>query len=176
MNNSMSDARQTAERIEDVALEIVRERRRTAQEGIEMKTISFFVPGLPKGQPRPRAFARKMGNKFVARVYDSGTAEGWKGAIAAFAKAHLPEIPTELPVAVAFTFTMPRPKKHFTRKGLRQDAPDAFTQKPDCDNLAKSALDALTVIGMWKDDAQVYDLRVIKKYGGQSGAQITIEF
>jgi len=51
-----------------------------------MKPITFFVPGEPKGQPRPRAFARKMGDKFVARVFDAATAEGWKGAIAAVAQ------------------------------------------------------------------------------------------
>jgi Holliday junction resolvase RusA-like endonuclease len=141
-----------------------------------MKTISFFVPGLPKGQPRPRAFARKMGGKFVARVYDSATAEGWKGAIAGCAKEYLPEIPTELPVAMQITFSMPRPKYHFKRSGLRQDAPDAYTSKPDSDNLAKAVMDCLTLVGMWKDDAQVYDLRVIKKYGGATGAQITIEY
>jgi Holliday junction resolvase RusA-like endonuclease len=141
-----------------------------------MKVIQFFVPGLPKGQPRPRAFARKMGDKFVARVYDSGTAENWKGAIAGCAKEHFPEIPTELPVALSITSYMPRPKYHFTKKGLRQEAPDVFTGKPDCDNLAKAVCDCLTICGMWKDDAQVFDLRVIKKYGDRSGAQITLEY
>lgn len=45
-------------------------------------TITFFIHGDPKPQPRPRAFARRMGAKFVARVYDAGTAEGWKSQIA----------------------------------------------------------------------------------------------
>ena len=40
-----------------------------------MAPIEFFVEGDPKPQPRPRAFARKIGNKFMARVYDAGTAE-----------------------------------------------------------------------------------------------------
>lgn len=41
-------------------------------------------PWRASGQPRPRAFARRMGDgKFVARVFESGTAEGWKSLIAA---------------------------------------------------------------------------------------------
>ena len=142
-----------------------------------MKTITFFVPGLPKGQPRPRAFARKMGDKYVARMYEAGSAEHWKGAIAQAVKPYLPEIPTELPVAIQITCLMPRPKAHFNSKGiLKLGAPDAHIGKPDCDNLAKAATDCLTLVGMWKNDSQIYDLRVIKKYGTQPGAQITIEF
>lgn len=51
--------------------------------------ITFFAQGLPKGQPRPRAFAMKIGNKFQARVFDSGTAENWKSRIAEAARPHL---------------------------------------------------------------------------------------
>jgi hypothetical protein len=40
--------------------------------------ISIFVHGEPKGQPRPRAFARGG----MVRMYDPATAEGWKSAIA----------------------------------------------------------------------------------------------
>lgn len=36
-----------------------------------MSPLAFRITGEPKGQPRPRAFARKMGNVHVARFYDS---------------------------------------------------------------------------------------------------------
>jgi len=48
-----------------------------------MSQIHFFVSGDPKAQPRIRAFAING----HARVYDPGTAEGWKSLIAVAARA-----------------------------------------------------------------------------------------
>jgi len=57
--------------------------------------MTFFIFGDPKGQPRARAFARKMGAKYVARMYDSDVADSWKRAVnVALVKAineHKPE-------------------------------------------------------------------------------------
>ena len=131
--------------------------------------IEFFAHGIPKGQPRPRAFARKMGGKFVARVYESHTAEGWKSAVAEAAKSHLPEKPLEGPVGLLIELYFPRPKSHSTKKGVREDAPYWHTSKPDADNAAKAIMDALTVLGFWRDDSQVYDLRCRKIYTPRSG-------
>lgn len=142
-------------------------------------TLSFYVTGDPKGQPRPRAFARKFGDKWSARVYDSGTAEGWKGLIAAECKQQLPAgfTPYAGPVSVELRFNIARPKAHFTKKGLRPAAPGWCVNKLDVDNLAKAVLDCFTQIGLWRDDSQVCVLRVEKDYSvGNSpgGASITI--
>jgi len=132
---------------------------------------AFDVYGEPKGQPRPRAFAR--GGK--ARVYDPGTAEGWKGSIALAARDHLPPCPIDSPVRVAVTFFFPRPARL-----LRKRDPDCtipHTAKPDSDNAAKAVLDCLTSIGMWRDDALVCSLIAEKNYaarGQASGALIQI--
>lgn len=133
--------------------------------------IQFAVDGIPKGQPRPRAFA--INGK--ARVYDAGTAEAWKSAIAIAAKRHLPAQPIDGPVYVQVHHYMPRPKSHYTKKGLRDTAPSEHVAKPDIDNLLKAALDALTAIGMWRDDAQVWGACVTKHYREFAGATITIE-
>jgi Holliday junction resolvase RusA-like endonuclease len=117
-----------------------------------------------------------MGNTFVARIYDAGTAEGWKGCVAQAAKPFLPIAPIDLPVRVEILFLMPRPKAHFNSKGLRPEAPQMFTGKPDCDNLAKAVCDALTLLGMWKDDALIWDLKVTKSYDANPGAQIAIHY
>jgi len=144
-----------------------------------MPTISFFVQGIPKGQPRPRAFARKIGGKFVARVYDAGTAEAWKSNIAVNSKPYIPATPLELPLMVALRFYMPRPKSHFGKKGLKESAPQIFVHKPDCDNLAKAVLDALTQLGFWKDDCQITTLNIKKRYAtyyaGTTGVSIEIK-
>lgn len=140
-------------------------------------TISFFAQGIPKGQPRPRAFARKFGDKFSARMYDPGTAEGWKQCVAVAAKSNPPMEPFSGPVILSLRFWMPRPKNHFRSNGnLKEGAPQWHTGKPDADNFAKAVMDALTVLGTWRDDSQVCDLRVTKNYAVTEtgcGIQIT---
>ncbi len=141
-----------------------------------MSMIDFWVDGEPKGQPRPRAFA--FNGK--ARVYDPGTAEGWKSMIAIAARTGLygEREKLEGPLALRLRFFFPRPKSHFrTRKTeyiIRDDAPTYHTGKPDSDNAAKAVMDALTQIGVWNDDAQICKLSVTKEYGSQPGCRITI--
>lgn len=127
--------------------------------------FTFRANGIPKGQPRPRAFSR--GGK--AAVYDPGTAEGWKSAVAESARDAAGGSVIH-PLAVTLTFFMPRPKRHFrTYGGLKNSSPVfAHDNKPDIDNLAKAVLDALTNIRVWMDDDQVCELTA-RKYWEQPG-------
>ena len=139
----------------------------------------FFVAGIPKAQPRPRAFARKMGDRYVARVYDAGTAEHWKSQIALVAKPFFRE-PIIGAVRLSVTFVFPRPKSHLRSNGeLRPKAPVHHISRPDCDNLIKAVKDSLTQLGAWKDDSQVIEETVRKSYGRNvmdlSGALVEIE-
>jgi len=126
--------------------------------------VTFFATGDPKGQPRPRAFSRGG----HVRVYDPGTAEGWKGQIAIACKSKIPAEPIKGPVRIVLTFYFARPASHYftgkRRDVRRPDAPGAHLAKPDADNLAKAVLDAMTTLGFWRDDSQVCDLYVIKQY------------
>lgn len=136
--------------------------------------ISFFVEGQPKGQPRPRAFA--FAGK--ARMYDPGTAEGWKSQIAGAWKAAAPGwVKIECPVMLTVCFFMPRPKSHFTKKGLRPEAPVFCAKKPDADNMAKAIMDAFTQIGVWGDDDQVVILKIVKQYAKdtRTGCEISLK-
>ena len=138
--------------------------------------VTFWVSGDPKGQPRPRAFARKFGDKWQARVYDAGTAEGWKSAIAEAARPHLSGGFGDGPVELSICLWIRRPKSHFRKAGLREDAPVFCSKKPDADNYAKAVMDALTVLGMWRDDCQVVRLAVTKRFAQHEvGANITIK-
>lgn len=129
--------------------------------------IAFQVDGDPKPQPRPRAFARRMGAKFVARVYDAGTAEGWKSRIAMAVKPLLPSTPIEGPVAVSLVLFLRRPQNLCRQKDPREEIP--HTSAGDCDNFAKGVLDALTQLGLWRDDRQVFSLHVSKYYTAIDG-------
>lgn len=140
-------------------------------------TVSFYVSGDPKAQPRPKAFARKMGEKYVARVYTPGTAEHWKTMIAdAALKAGLQKF--QGPVRLELHFNFKRPKSHFRNNGqLRESAPEHHTQKPDADNLSASVMNTLTRLEAWTDDAQVCDVRTTKNWSMTNwpgGCHITI--
>lgn len=143
-----------------------------------MNTITFFVSGEPKAQPRPKAFARKFGDKWMARVYDSGTAEHWKSQIAIAAKPFLPSSPVAGPIELELTFVFQRPKSHYgTGKKsdtLKHSVPYFHTVKPDCDNLFKSTVDAMTILGMWGDDKQIASTRIVKTYGPHPGCAVKI--
>ena len=128
-----------------------------------VELYTFRANGMPKGQPRPRAFSRNG----RASVYDPGTAEGWKGAVAQ-AAAVLEGAGLHTPLAVTLTFYMPRPKSHYRSNGTLKPTSPVFMHdhKPDADNLAKAVLDCLTSIRVWLDDDQVCEL-TIRKYWEQ---------
>jgi Holliday junction resolvase RusA-like endonuclease len=125
--------------------------------------INLWIDGIPKGQPRARAFA-KHGR---VRMYDPGTAEAWKAQVALSVKRELPESPMEGPVAVVMAFALPRPKSLTGKR--HADGAIPHTGKPDADNLCKAVLDALTQIGLWRDDSQVCAVSVVKNYASKTG-------
>lgn len=138
-------------------------------------SIVFNVDGIPKGQPRPRAFARKVGDKFVARVHDSGTAEAWKGCVARDSAAHRPDQPLAGPLVLGIDFRMPRPKSLMRRKDPDGEVP--CMTKPDIDNLIKSTADAMTELGWWGDDSQIVKVQASKYYHAKDarpGAEIRV--
>lgn len=138
--------------------------------------LECFVPGNPKAQPRARAFGRKIGGKVTARMYDPGTADGWKGLIALEFRKHLQDQPVDVPVHLELCFLFDRPKRL-----LRKSSPKGkiiHGSKPDIDNLAKDVMDTLTSIGFWRDDTLVYSSRLSKYYAaidGRPGVLIRIK-
>ncbi len=135
-----------------------------------MIPITFFIEGVPCGQPRPR-FSR-------GHAYNPpGPIDGWRAAIAWGCKAHKPKLPLTGPVFVSLVFVFPRPKTHFLKGVLRSNAPHWHTLKPDRDNCEKAVTDTLTRAGFWLDDSQVCGGTVEKHYGNgpKYGCHITIE-
>lgn len=141
----------------------------------ESVSISFFVQGVPKGQPRARACKRGK----HAGVYDPGTANDWKLQVQICGKAFIPATPLQGPLRVDLTFYFPRPKGHY-RSGkhsheLRPDAPTYHISKPDRDNSDKAVMDQMTTMRFWEDDSQACDGRIQKLYANEApGCQITV--
>lgn len=145
-------------------------------------THSFRIVGDPKGQPRPRAFARRMGARFVARVYNPDVADEWKERVKVAVRNGMPTSFSNQPSDGAFYvrmhFQFQRPPSHLTSKGvLKAGALFEHLKKPDADNLAKAVLDAISdTQRVWSDDAQVVQLAVSKTWtSGESGLLLEIE-
>ena len=131
----------------------------------------FRAFGIPKGQPRPRAFYNKKTGR--AGVFEQGTAEAWKGDVAlAYNAVRTP--PVSDPVYLVVRFFVPFPKR--LAKAVEK-GPIVHTAKPDIDNALKATMDALTQIGAWTDDALVYGVQAEKWYATRDiapGAEIEI--
>lgn len=140
--------------------------------------LSFFVQGCPKPQPRPRSFARKLSNGITtARMYDAGTAEGWKSCIADQVRRSFSGEQFTGPLRVALAFRFARPGGHTGTRGLKPSAPSSHCQRPDVDNLAKAVLDCLTTLQVWADDDQIVEMTVSKRWalGEPQGCEVLIE-
>ena len=141
--------------------------------------MTTFIFGDPKGQPRARAFARRMGAKHVARMYDSDVADAWKQAVSLQIAREMMAVPVSVDLVGAFdvnlTFFFRRPKSHYGKGGhVKASAPVCHVSKPDADNLAKLVLDRITRGGqIWRDDSQVARLRV-EKYWAITDARIGV--
>ena len=127
-----------------------------------MDIVLLNVEGTPRPQPRPRFVKGR-----VISTADAN-AKRWKhlvqSAAQSAAQAH-GQIQGEA-VAVVMRFDLPTPKVE--RHGL----PHTF--RPDADNLAKLALDAVMLAGLLKDDAAVSTLVVTKTWAAQGGMIMTL--
>ncbi len=137
-----------------------------------MEPIKFSVLGKPGAKGRPRA--RVAGKKF-AQVYTDAKTKAAEESFLAQALPYRPVTPLEGPLRVEFMFVMPIPKsKSKVWKALALSGGIRPTGKPDCDNLAKLALDSLNGV-FFEDDAQVVELRCSKIYGEIIRTDVFIE-
>jgi Holliday junction resolvase RusA-like endonuclease len=139
--------------------------------------IQFFIPGTPKGQPRPKAFSRGG----HAGVYDPGSANEWKQNVRDSAKKTGSTITSGFPLSVFMDFKIARPRGHYrsgkNAQSLKPNCPRWHVSKPDSDNLAKAVMDALNDCGFWPDDSIVALLQVKKSYSntGETGCIVVVD-
>ena len=133
--------------------------------------VTFFVPGPPtaKARPRvttihgrPRLYTPAATARYEQRVALAGYA----------AMAGRPLLAGALSVAIEVRLTVPA-----SWSGKRQHRAIAGeirpTSRPDASNYVKSVEDGLNGV-VWRDDAQVVDLRVTKRYHEAPGVLVSV--
>lgn len=130
--------------------------------------LTVVVPGPIRGKARPR-FTR-TGHAFTPATTVS--AENWVRACA------VDQVGTPVldgPLALRVDVTVQIPASWPRRR--RQDALEGRlrpTGKPDADNVLKLIGDALNGV-VWKDDAQLVEVTLVKRYADAPGATLTIQ-
>lgn len=136
------------------------------------RSLTFWVPGTPVAQGRPRAFKDKAGN---IRVFSPDKATAWKQVVATYAQKALaadgwarPERKEPIHVDVVFVFRRPK-------SAPKRNPPTYKVTKPDRDNLEKAILDAMKWAGVYDDDSQVTRGSIWKIYSAdREGAWVRV--
>ena len=134
--------------------------------------LTFTVAGMP---PAPQGSKRHVGNGRM--IESSKQVKPWRYLVqqAAIATQH-PTITG--PVSLSCVFLFPRPKSHYTSKGvIKPSAPTFHSVKPDGSKCLRSTEDALVDSGLLQNDARIAISSFTKRYTTPSehpGAIITI--
>lgn len=136
----------------------------------ELEFINFKIPGPVVAQGRPRASS--VGGR--VRMYDPPKSRAYKKHVKEVAEEFAPSEPLEGALSMRIIICR-QYLKSFTKKQRFQAEDGALmpTTKPDIDNTAKSIMDSLNGI-IYKDDSQVVELVLIKKYAEESCAFVEI--
>lgn len=141
--------------------------------------LSFFVYATPKPGGSKRAFYNKAAGRAII-IDDCKGNKDWRNAVVYAAREAIAQMGTRTPLLgplfLSVEFHMPRPKAHYNAKGeLKPNAPTYCEPRPDATKLLRSTEDALSDAGVWRDDAQVCEQAVTKRYATASvGAQINV--
>lgn len=135
-----------------------------------MKTVSFIVPGIPKGKQRPKVTVQ--GN--YAHAYTPQETVNYENYVRLMFQMSKDKAFLEGAIVASITAYFPIPKSTSKRaaEAMRQRK-ITHTKKIDCDNLAKIILDSLNGIA-YKDDAQVSALMVTKYYGDEPRVEVML--
>lgn len=137
-----------------------------------MTTIAFVVPGTPVGKGRPK-FARR-GN-FVSTYTPEKTASYENLVKVKAEEAMQGQQLFEGAVSIEIALFVTPPASWSQKKQRAALAGEIYpTTKPDWDNCGKGICDAINEI-VFKDDKQVVDARVTKRYAATARAFVKVE-
>jgi len=132
-----------------------------------MKDIIFFnVFGKPQPKARPRVTRRGIAfTPESTRKYEEAVRKAWKEQSGKKIEGDVP-----LVVMIVAEFPIPESLSKKRRESLKGRY---HTKRGDCDNVAKSILDALNTYA-FDDDSQVAQLNITKRYSFNPKVQVII--
>lgn len=139
--------------------------------------MKFTVIGHPEPAGSKQAFVNKRTGR--AQVVDANKkARPWKQQVAGLVAAELDGAHFACPVGICVTFFLNRPKGHYgsgRNSGVvKASAPAYPATRPDATKLLRGVEDALTDAGLWKDDGQVVEQTVFKRFGHPERCEIEV--
>lgn len=137
----------------------------------DLKPVSFFVPGEPQGKGRPRV-GSVAGQ---ARMFTPAKTLAYEGVIA-FAAQQAMDGRALIAGPVLLEMHMLHPIRDSWSKKKKAGAlagEIAPTIKCDADNCLKAVCDALNNI-VWKDDVQVVNVSLSKRFAETPGVRVRI--
>ncbi len=139
--------------------------------------IEFFVPGIPQPGGSKRAFVNKKTGRAII-TEDNPKSRPWRAVVVDRATAAMRgRAPLTGPVWMSVIFYVLRPRGHYgtgrNQGTVKRSAPKAPMVRPDYLKLTRSTEDALKGI-CWKDDSQVVEAHLYKRYGERPGADVKV--
>lgn len=137
-----------------------------------METRAFTVPGAPEGKARPRF---RCVNGHVQTYTPKDTVRYEDRITLAYRLVYHGAEPFEGAVVLRIVAYYPIPKS-WTKKRQALAAAGHLMPvvKPDMDNVMKAAMDALNGVA-YKDDKQIVEAVMRKRYGEQPRLEVTVE-
>ena len=137
-----------------------------------MHQILFTLTGTPVGKERPKVGRGRAYTPRKTKVFEQSVAWTAKQALlSAGISAPISE-PVRVYLVVSFT---PPAKVRKTQAEQLSKLGYVPCRTPDCDNLAKSVLDAMNDV-VYCDDRQVYELSVLKRYSDCEKIDVLVEW
>lgn len=127
---------------------------------------SFVIKGIPQVKQRPR-FSTRNGKVLT---YTPKTTARFENLVRLKAEKEFIQ-PLSGSIRLAIRFFLPRPQRLIWKNKPMNEL--YCDKRPDIDNLAKSVIDGLNGVA-FKDDGQISDLHVTKKYHAGNSEPKTI--
>ena len=133
-----------------------------------MDRVAFTVPGAPQGKARPR-FTR------TGIAYTPGKTRAYEALVKRYAKQAMRGLdPFFGACTLSVVAYMPIPRSWpITKRGRASRNEMPCIGRIDGDNILKAIGDACNAI-VWRDDAQVTDARVVKRYGLEPRVEVSV--
>jgi Holliday junction resolvase RusA-like endonuclease len=134
-------------------------------------TLSFFIPGPPRGKGRPKFSARGG----IVRTYTDEQTASYENLVALAAKRAMGDtdpISEACAVYIRAEFEVPKSVSAKKREQMLEGEIEP-TKKPDLDNIAKAVLDGLNKVA-FVDDVLVTYFLATKIYSKTPGVFVSV--